>query len=247
MRKTLITILLTLLGVGALALLFIKFRPDPFVISVSCDSKPPVGEKITIDEETDDAGPIAPDVQLASARHEAAHAVMNAILKPRDPVREIQVNAVMDEKGGYGWVLHATTHRAETKPEMLSDIVEDLAGRSADELLNGAADTGAAFDLESASATIHRMCGQSGLCGSLIYKEAVDEIILERCLNLMKIRSDRLVMANAGVINALAEAIMAKPEKAGKRLMGGDEFRTFLKEWDLADEAELGLGPASCP
>jgi len=191
--------------------------------------------------------PIPALAQRQVAVHEAAHAVVSAAVRPHAAVLSAEVNVETGEDSGYGWVRHEPVLRPETKDELLADVVVDLSGMSADELINGAATDGNAHDLKNASESVAAICGMNGLCGRLAYRETLGTEEVESCLRRLKSRADRLVQANAGLIMELSETLMEIPVMGGKRTMTGDGFRAFLMDRHVTTETELGVAPENCP
>lgn len=95
--------------------------------------------------------------------HEVGHAVVTALQKNTEPVQKITI--VPRTMGALGYTLQTPEEEKflQTKDELLAKITTYMAGRAAEMLVFGSATSGAANDIESATAIARAMVTQYGM------------------------------------------------------------------------------------
>jgi hypothetical protein len=103
---------------------------------------------------------------IATAYHEAGHAVVSAVLRPAISISKVSI--VPDEKEGYQgvtWFKMNPSEDIQTSDDYLSEICVDLAGRAAQLIKFGPTkiDFGATGDLQMATKTAWEFVAERGL------------------------------------------------------------------------------------
>ena len=95
--------------------------------------------------------------------HEVGHAMVTALQKNTEPVQKITI--VPRTMGALGYTLQTPEEEKylQTKDELLAKITTYMAGRAAEMLIFGSATSGAANDIESATAIARAMVTQYGM------------------------------------------------------------------------------------
>ncbi len=95
--------------------------------------------------------------------HEVGHAMVTALLKNTEPVQKITI--VPRTMGALGYTLQTPEEEKflQTKEELLDKITTYMAGRAAEMLVFDSATSGAANDIESATAIARAMVTQYGM------------------------------------------------------------------------------------
>ena len=95
--------------------------------------------------------------------HEVGHAMVTALLKNTEPVQKITI--VPRTMGALGYTLQTPEEEKylQTKDELLDKITTYMAGRAAEMLVFNSATSGAANDIESATAIARAMVTQYGM------------------------------------------------------------------------------------
>ena len=95
--------------------------------------------------------------------HEVGHAMVTALLKNTEPVQKITI--VPRTMGALGYTLQTPEEEKflQTKEELLDKITTYMAGRAAEMLVFASATSGAANDIESATAIARAMVTQYGM------------------------------------------------------------------------------------
>lgn len=101
--------------------------------------------------------------KLAVSYHETGHAMVAALLENTDPVHKITI--VPRTKGALGYTMQLPTEEKYlvTKDELLDQIAVMLGGRAAEEVALNQLSTGAANDIERATASARRMISLYGM------------------------------------------------------------------------------------
>ncbi len=97
------------------------------------------------------------------AYHEVGHALAAALQKNTDPVQKITIVPRTMGALGYTMTKPEEEHYLMSKDEILEEIVVLLAGRCAEELIFNTKTTGAANDIERATALARSMISQYGM------------------------------------------------------------------------------------
>ena len=95
--------------------------------------------------------------------HEVGHAMVTALMKDTEPVQKITI--VPRTMGALGYTLQTPEEEKflQTKEELLARITTYMAGRAAEMLVFGSATSGAANDIEQATAIARAMVTQFGM------------------------------------------------------------------------------------
>ena len=120
-----------------------------------------------------------------TAYHEAGHAILFHVLPDEGPVHTISIIATGIGAAGYTMPLPESDRMFNTKGKMLQDIMVDLGGRIAEELVFGDITTGASQDIKQATATARSMVTQYGMSdrvGMINYDNDGDEVFIGRDL-----------------------------------------------------------------
>ena len=120
-----------------------------------------------------------------TAYHEAGHAILFHLLPDEGPVHTISIIPTGIGAAGYTMPLPESDRMFNTKGKMLQDIMVDLGGRIAEELVFGDITTGASQDIKQATATARSMVTQYGMpdrVGMINYDNDGDEVFIGRDL-----------------------------------------------------------------
>lgn len=120
-----------------------------------------------------------------TAYHEAGHAILFHVLPDEGPVHTISIIPTGIGAAGYTMPLPESDRMFNTKGKMLQDIMVDLGGRIAEELVFGDITTGASQDIKQATATARSMVtkyGMSDSVGMINYDNDGDEVFIGRDL-----------------------------------------------------------------
>jgi cell division protease FtsH len=109
---------------------------------------------------------LAPDEKVRIAYHEAGHAVVSRQLTYVDPIEKV---TIVPRGRALGYVMYQPQEdkNLHTRTEITDRIVSLLGGRAAEEALLGEVSTGAADDLERATALARRMVTDLGMSPEL--------------------------------------------------------------------------------
>ena len=120
-----------------------------------------------------------------TAYHEAGHAILFHVLPDEGPVHTISIIPTGIGAAGYTMPLPEKDEMFNTRGRMLQDIMVDLGGRIAEELVFGDITTGASQDIKQATATARSMVTQYGMSdrvGMINYDNDGDEVFIGRDL-----------------------------------------------------------------
>lgn len=120
-----------------------------------------------------------------TAYHEAGHAILFHLLPDQGPVHTISIIPTGMSAAGYTMPLPEKDHMFNTKGTMLQNIMVDLGGRIAEELIFGDITTGASQDIKQATAMARAMVTQYGMSekvGMINYDNDGDEVFIGRDL-----------------------------------------------------------------
>jgi cell division protease FtsH len=120
-----------------------------------------------------------------TAYHEAGHAILFHLLPDQGPVHTISIIPTGMSAAGYTMPLPEKDHMFNTKGTMLQNIMVDLGGRIAEELIFGDITTGASQDIKQATAMARAMVTQYGMSdkvGMINYGDDGDEVFIGRDL-----------------------------------------------------------------
>jgi len=189
------------------------------------------------------------------AYHEVGHALANVLQKETKPIEKITI--IPRTKGTLGYVLHTTEDDKSlyTKNELLANITVLMAGRAAEQLEFGIETSGAASDIEKATAIARQMVSMYGMsdrfgmmqletiqnryldgrpvlqCSDQTGAELDDEVkeILAGCYK----NAATLLENDKATLEKIAEFLF------NKETLTGDEFMEMLKKGDEHDESQI--------
>ena len=120
-----------------------------------------------------------------TAYHESGHAILFHLLPDVGPVHTISIIPTGRGAAGYTMPLPEKDEMFQTKNQMFENIVVDLGGRVAEELVIGDVTTGASQDIKQATGSARAMVtkfGMSEKLGLINYEQEDDEIFIGRDL-----------------------------------------------------------------
>jgi cell division protease FtsH len=135
--------------------------------------------------------------KLITAYHEGGHALVAAALPGNDPVHKITI-LPRGRALGYTMVLPDQDKYSTTRSEMLNQLAYMLGGRAAEELVFHDPTTGAANDIEKATAVARAMVTQYGMTerlGAIRYGKENGEVFLGRDMNHLRDYSEEIAAA----------------------------------------------------
>ena len=120
-----------------------------------------------------------------TAYHEAGHAILFHVLPEMGPVHTISIIPTGMGAAGYTMPLPEQDEMFNSKNKMLENIIVDLGGRVAEELIFGDVTTGASQDIKQATQLARSMVTQFGMSdkvGLINYGSDEDEVFIGRDL-----------------------------------------------------------------
>jgi cell division protease FtsH len=142
-----------------------------------------------------------------TAYHEAGHALLFHLLPDVGPVYSVSIIPTGIGAAGYTMPLPEKDEMFLTKGKMLQEIMVDLGGRIAEELIFDDITTGASQDIRQATAVARNMVtkyGMSETLGLVNYASDQDEVFIGRDLAHTKNHSEQV----AGTIDAEIKRIV---------------------------------------
>ncbi len=186
--------------------------------------------------------------------HEIGHALVSALQKDSEPVQKITI--VPRTMGALGYVMNVPEEEKylNTEAELRAMLVEFLAGRAAEELVFDTVTTGAANDIERATAIAKAMVTQYGMSArfGLMGLSSIESQYLEgravlncadetaadvdkEVMEMLKIsyeKAKELLSGHREALDKLAEYLIEKETITGK------EFMQILREIEPGVEEE---------
>jgi cell division protease FtsH len=166
-----------------------------------------------------------------TAYHEGGHALVAAALPGSDPVRKITI-LPRGRALGYTMVLPDDDKYSTTRSEMLDRLAYMLGGRAAEELVFHDPTTGAANDIEKATALARAMVTQYGMTerlGAIKFGEGNGEPFLGRDIGHQRNYSEQIAaMVDEEVRRLITEAHQ-------------EAFDVLTENRDVLDELVLAL------
>ena len=184
-----------------------------------------------------------------TAYHEAGHAILFHLLPDVGPVYSVSIIPTGLGAAGYTMPLPEKDEMFMTKGKMLQEIIVDLGGRVAEELIFDDITTGASQDIKQATKLAKAMVtkyGMSDSIGLISYGEDEEEVFIGRDLahargysegvaakiddEVKKIIDDayatarRMIDENRSILDACAQLLLEK-EKIGR-----DEFEALFAD-----------------
>ena len=135
--------------------------------------------------------------KLITAYHEGGHALVAAALPGNDPVHKITI-LPRGRALGYTMVLPDQDKHSTTRSQMLNQLAYMLGGRAAEELVFHDPTTGAANDIEKATAVARAMVTQFGMTerlGAIRYGKEDGEVFLGRDMGHVRDYSEEIAAA----------------------------------------------------
>jgi cell division protease FtsH len=142
-----------------------------------------------------------------TAYHEAGHALVAAALPGNDPVHKITIMP-RGRALGYTMVLPDQDKYSTTRSQMLNQLAYMLGGRAAEELIFHDPTTGAANDIEKATAVARAMVTQYGMTerlGAIRYGKEQNEVFLGRDMGHIRDYSEEVAAAIDEEVRGLIE------------------------------------------
>ena len=153
-----------------------------------------------------------------TAYHEAGHAILFHLLPDVGPVYSVSIIPTGVGAAGYTMPLPEKDEMFLTKGKMLQEIMVDLGGRIAEELVFDDITTGASQDIRQATSVARNMVtkyGMSDLLGLVNYNNDQDEVFIGRDLAHTKSHSEQV----AGTIDAEIKRIVDECYEKGKAMI----------------------------
>ncbi len=160
-----------------------------------------------------------------TAFHEAGHAILFHVLPDVGPVHTVSIIPTGAGAAGYTMPLPEKDEMFNSKGRMLQEIVVDLGGRVAEELVFDDITTGASQDIKQATQMARDMVTRYGMSeniGLICYKDDDDEVFIGRDLAHAHSYSEGV----ASAIDAEVKSIIDYAYEEAKRIIG--EYRDVL-------------------
>ena len=160
-----------------------------------------------------------------TAFHEAGHAILFHVLPDVGPVHTVSIIPTGAGAAGYTMPLPEKDEMFNSKGRMLQEIVVDLGGRVAEELVFDDITTGASQDIKQATQMARDMVTRYGMSeniGLICYKDDDDEVFIGRDLAHAHSYSEGV----ASAIDAVVKSIIDHAYEEAKRIIG--EHRDVL-------------------
>ena len=177
------------------------------------------------------------------AYHELGHAVVGLILPKAFPVHKVTLIPRGTSILGFTESLPLEDRYLITKSELIDNMAQALGGRAAEDLVFGEITTGAASDLERASAMARSMVTQFGMSerlGPIAWGKEEEEVFLGRELTRMKNYSEEI----ASEIDSEVKTIVLTCYERAKRVLSDyrkklDEAADYLLQKETISGKEL--------
>jgi cell division protease FtsH len=162
----------------------------------------------------------------AVAYHEGGHALAAELL---DSAEKVQSISIQPRGGAAGFMIKSDDEDAvlQTRTELEASLVTMLAGRAAEDVVFSEITTGAANDLERASAIVHAMITKLGMgetlglyvipAGVELPAEARDEV--KATLNGLYERAKTLLAEHRDLLDTVAEELLAAEKITRERFL----------------------------
>lgn len=180
--------------------------------------------------------------KLVTAYHEAGHALCAAASNHSDPVTKVTI-LPRGRALGYTMVMPTEDRYSETRNELLDELVYAMGGRVVEEIVFKDPSTGAANDIEKATATARKMVTRWGLSqglGAVRYGSSHDEPFVGMDYGKSQEYSD----STAHAIDAEVQALMETATREAWAIITEnrdilDVLARRLLEEETLDEAAL--------
>ena len=160
-----------------------------------------------------------------TAFHEAGHAILFHVLPDVGPVHTVSIIPTGAGAAGYTMPLPERDEMFNSKGRMLQEIIVDLGGRVAEELVFDDITTGASQDIKQATQMARDMVTRYGMSeniGLICYKDDDDEVFIGRDLAHARGYSEGV----ASAIDAEVKSIIDHSYDQAKKIIG--EHRDVL-------------------
>ena len=154
-----------------------------------------------------------------TAFHEAGHAILFHVLPDVGPVHTVSIIPTGTGAAGYTMPLPEKDEMFNSKGRMLQEIIVDLGGRVAEELVFDDITTGASQDIKQATQMARDMVTRYGMSeniGLICYKDDDDEVFIGRDLAHAHNYSEGV----ASAIDAEVKNIIDHAYEEAKRIIG---------------------------
>ena len=161
----------------------------------------------------------------STAYHEAGHAILFHVLPDVGPVHTVSIIPTGAGAAGYTMPLPERDEMFNSKGRMLQEIIVDLGGRVAEELVFDDITTGASQDIKQATQMARDMVTRYGMSeniGLICYKDDDDEVFIGRDLAHARGYSEGV----ASAIDAEVKSIIDHAYDQAKKIIG--EHRDVL-------------------
>ena len=189
-----------------------------------------------------------------TAYHEAGHAILFHVLPEMGPVHTISIIPTGMGAAGYTMPLPEQDEMFNSRNKMLENIIVDLGGRVAEEMIFGDVTTGASQDIKQATQLARSMVTQYGMSdkvGLINYGSDEDEVFIgrdlaharnygeqtaalidsevKRIIDESYSKAKELISAHMDVLHRCVELLLEK-EKIGR-----EEFEALFQENAVAE------------
>ena len=157
-----------------------------------------------------------------TAYHEAGHAILFHLLPEMGPVHTISIIPTGMGAAGYTMPLPEQDEMFNSKKKMLENIVVDLGGRVAEELIFHDITTGASQDIKQATQMARAMVTQYGMSekvGMIQYGGDEDEVFIGRDFGHTKNYADQ----TAALIDSEVKRIIDESYRKAKEILSQNE------------------------
>ena len=157
-----------------------------------------------------------------TAYHEAGHAILFHLLPEMGPVHTISIITTGMGAAGYTMPLPEQDEMFNSKKKMLENIVVDLGGRVAEELIFHDITTGASQDIKQATQMARAMVTQYGMSekvGMIQYGGDEDEVFIGRDFGHTKNYADQ----TAALIDSEVKRIIDEAYEKAKEILSQNE------------------------
>ncbi|MCD8152273.1 MAG: ATP-dependent zinc metalloprotease FtsH, partial [Clostridiales bacterium] len=151
-----------------------------------------------------------------TAFHESGHAILFHVLPDVGPVYTVSIIPTGVGAAGYTMPLPERDEMFQTKGQMLQEIMVDMGGRIAEELVFDDVTTGASQDIKQATAVAKAMVtkyGMSEAIGPINYDNDDDEVFIGRDLAHTKGYSDEVAKQIDAEIRRIVEECYRKAKE----------------------------------
>ena len=154
--------------------------------------------------------------KLITAYHEAGHAILFHVLPDMDPVYAVSIIPTGPGAAGYTMPQPEADDMFMTRGKMRQQIIVDLGGRVAEEMIFDDITTGASQDIRQATALARDMVmkyGMSESLGLVNYEESSDEIFIGRDLGHTKNFSEKIAAQIDEEVRKIIDECHAEAQK----------------------------------